>query len=197
MADEQAQVGQATTDAASAVQAATDATKGEGGQGADAGKGKAADAAAADYADFSLPEGQTLDAELITEFKTLAKSKSLSQEDAQSVVNLGAKMAQKWDAAAQSRFETVRTEWKNQAKADKEIGGQSFDANLGVAKQAIEKFGGKALSDFLDKSGLGDHPEMVRAFFRVGKLITEDGHVGAGAPAGERKDTATVLYGNA
>ena len=129
--------------------------------------------------DFTMPEGMQLDADLAGELKTFAKEKNLSQEDAQHVADLGVKMLQK----QQESSNQIRNDWADASKADKEIGGEKFAENLAVANKAIEAFATPEFVKFLQESGLGNHPEMVRAWHRVGKKISVDTVVtGAAAP---------------
>lgn len=136
--------------------------------------------ASTEIQDFQMPEGMQLDEELAGELKTFAKEKNLSQEDAQKVADLGVKLLQK----QQDAFTQVRNDWAEASKTDKEIGGEKFAENLAVANKAIEAFATPEFVKFLQESGLGNHPEMVRAWHRVGKKISEDTLVtGAAAPA--------------
>jgi hypothetical protein len=47
--------------------------------------------------------------------------------------------------------------------------GGGFDANLGLARQALQRFGDDELRQLLNRSGLGDHPAVLRAFARAGR----------------------------
>ena len=85
------------------------------------------------------------------------------------------------------------------AGQDKEFGGPALAENLSVAKKALDAFGTAELRTLLNESGLGNHPEIVRLFFRAGKAISEDrvvtGSTGQ-AKAGPKSfsDLADVLY---
>lgn len=74
----------------------------------------------------------------------------------------------------------AQAEWLQTAKADKEIGGASFEANTLLAKKAMVKFGGESLQAWLQETGLGNHPELIRAFVRIGKAMAEDSIGGIG-----------------
>jgi hypothetical protein len=67
--------------------------------------------------------------------------------------------------------------------------------NLAAAKMALDTFGTPELRTLLIETGLGDHPEMIRAFVRAGKAISEDTlAMGGKKPAGAGKSTAEILY---
>jgi hypothetical protein len=91
----------------------------------------------------------------------------------------------------------AKAQWVEGARSDKEFGGEKLTENLAVAKRALDTFGTPELRTLLNESGLGNHPEIIRAFFRAGKAISEDKFVtaGSGSPKGA-KDAANALYPN-
>lgn len=148
-----------------------------------------------EYADFSLPEGYTLDAELGGELKTLAKELNLTQEQAQKLADLGAKQSSKFQSVQAEALKAAQETWAAEAKADKDYGGDKFGENIATAKKALDTFGNDALKTMLNETGLGNHPEVIRFFVKAGKAISEDRFV-AGDRAPRVADAARVLYGN-
>ncbi len=155
--------------------------------------------APAEYAAFELPEGVNLDEPVMGEFKGLAKELNLSQEQAQKLVSLGAKMqsgnADAFKTQLQTAVDETAKTWASEARADKEFGGDKFDENLGVAKKALDTFGTPELKKLLAESRLGNHPEVMRFMFRAGKQISQDGFATGRASAAAKSD-AEVFYGN-
>ncbi len=147
------------------------------------------------YEDFTAPDGVELDTEVLGEFQALGKELDLPQEQAQKVVDLGTKLAQKWAAQQAESVQALHTEWVDASKADKEFGGDALPVNLATAKKAVETYGTPELRELLDQSGLGNHPEVIRLFVRVGKTISEDTHV-AGGNGTSAKGAAETLYPN-
>jgi hypothetical protein len=145
-----------------------------------------------DYEPFQLPEGVTADEELLGEFKATAKELGLSQEGAQKLASLQVKAF----AKQQEAMATTRTQWAEQSKTDKEFGGEALQENLGVAKKALDAFASPDLRKLLNESGLGNHPEVIRHFVRVGKAISEDGRVVSGSKAVTPSDPAKRLFPN-
>lgn len=182
----------ATTPAATATQPGSFLTSGaapaEAGdqsttQGTPKAEGEAATGAPEKY-EFAAPEGMQFDGELLDKFSQVAKEKNLSQADAQALADLGAEVAKKTRDAYTGQIEAAQKEWVTASRTDKEFGGDKLSENLSVAKRALETFGSPELSAMLDASGLGYHPEVIRAFFRVGQAISEDRLVqGANKPA--------------
>lgn len=52
--------------------------------------------------------------------------------------------------------------------------GGSYDTKVSQAARAARHFGGQGLVDFLNQSGAGNNPALVRAFAKVGAMMSED-----------------------
>lgn len=152
--------------------------------------------APAEYTEFTLPENVTMDSPVMDEFKAVAKETGLSQEAAQKMVTLAAKMQTNVVDKLRSHVDATAKEWETAAKADAEIGGAQFNENLGLAKKALDTFGTPELKTLLKESRMGSNPEVVRFMVRAGKAISQDGFVPGRAAAAAAKDTASVLYGS-
>lgn len=142
--------------------------------------------------EFSAAEGQEFDPAVIAQFSEVAKELNLPQESAQKVLD---KMAPALAAQQENAIAAARADWVAQTKADTEIGGPELAQKIALANTTFEKFGTPELRALLDKSGLGDHPEMLRWAHRVGKAISEDGFV-SGRSGKESAITAKSIYSN-
>ena len=162
----------------------TDNAKTEGAQD---GKAKAE---VPEKYEFTAPEGVALDDAAVAQFSEVAKELGMSQEAAQKLVD---KMAPVIAGRTVEAVNNAQAEWKQQQQTDKEFGGDQLAANLGVARKAMEHFGSQELIALLNQSRLGDHPEIIRAFYRVGKAISEDTFVGGGATK-SNTDPASVMF---
>ena len=135
--------------------------------------------------DIKLPEGVQADAVSLDEFKALAKETGLKGEVAQKMVDLHLKAMSAAEARGTEAYTQQQKVWADQRKSDKEYGGTNYEANLKTAQQAVAKFASPEFRQFLAASKLGNHPELVRAFYRVGKAMAEDSVAGATSePAG-------------
>ena len=149
--------------------------------------------------EFKPPEGKNFDNEIITTYSQVARELNLSQASAQKMLDtLGPKIAERQMA----QIDTIRKGWVDSSRIDKEFGGDSLDKNMSVAKKALDTFGTPELRTVLNQSGLGDHPEIIRFFYRAGKAISEDGYVGPSSGSSSRgqpqdfASQASVLYSN-
>jgi hypothetical protein len=141
--------------------------------------------------ELQMPEGIELDKASADEFTTIAKELKLDQAAAQKLADIAAKQAQRQVEAHTKLVES----WVEQVKTDKDIGGDKLEENLGIARKALDTFGTPELKDVLNASGLGNHPEVIKAFVKAGKAISEDRFV-AGAPKGADSDPAKKLFPN-
>lgn len=141
------------------------------------------------------PEGWQ-DEKALIEFKKAAEESGLDSPKAQRFFDLFAAR----EKAEADALAAAQSEWLQAAKADKEIGGASFDANSLLAKKAMVKFGGESLQTWLQETGLGNHPELIRAFVRIGKAMAEDSIAGKGngvtTAANDEQTALRKLYPN-
>jgi len=133
------------------------------------------------YADFSLPEGLRIDESAFNDFAPLAKEFGLTQEQAQKLVDVAAGLVDRTTKTAEGVHADTIKKWADDSRNDAEVGGKDFDANLGIALAAIDKFGDDELKQILDASGFGNHPAVVRLFYRVGKAASSDTFVAGSA----------------
>lgn len=145
--------------------------------------------------EFSAPEGTEIDKEALAQFEPIARELNLNQEQAQKLVDLyGKEVMPKIIAQQDEQWQKQTAEWAVSAKEDKEIGGDKFDANMTRAKQAMEKFATPALREFLESTGMGNHPELIRTFVKVGAAMSEDTLVTSNEKG--QRSAADILYGN-
>ena len=123
-----------------------------------------------DY-EVKAPEGGVLDSTVMGELGAVAKELNLSPTAVQKLVD---RVAPVWQKQGLAHVEKFRKEWTEQSLADKEFGGNNFDANIKAVNKAYTKFTTPELRTLLEESGLNCHPEVIRHFYRLSKA-TEDG----------------------
>lgn len=174
------------------------ATEGQGTQGQQAegtnteGEQENKSEGAPESYEFKAPDGVQFDDAVIGAFSEVAKELNLPQDQAQKVLD---KMAPVIAARQDEQFQAARAEWAEAAKTDKEFGGEKLTENLGTAKKALDALATPELRTLLEESGLGNHPEVIRVFYRAGKAISEDRFV-TGRNGGSPTDPAKRLFPN-
>lgn len=197
----------ATTPATPATPAATTVINGDGkpAEGAAAPKpgepakpGEAAKpgetpAGAPEKYELAAPEGMTLEPETTAQFETVARELNLTNDQANKLVPLAAALVQRSVDQQQAAHVTQVQKWLDESKADTEFGGDKFDTNVVAVRSAVARFATPQLKALMDQTGLGNHPEVVRLFYRIGNAIADDKFVAA-PPAAPKKSTASVLF---
>ena len=146
------------------------------------GEGEKPEGAPEKY-EWAAPEGVTLDESILGSLSEVAKELNLPQAAAQKLVD---KIAPVMAQRQVEQFEALRTEWRQASSSDQEFGGAKLTENMAVAKKALDAFGTREFRQLLEQTGMGNHPELIRTFYRAGKAISEDGMVSGSAPKAPR-----------
>lgn len=143
-----------------------------------------------DASAFTMPEGVEFDSELFDLVKGDMKALDLSQDGAGKVVAMFAekivpKIAERAEKAIEDQAAELSANLARDLQADPEVGGKNLNESRAHSAKAIAHFIPDAtkrseFSTFLNESGLGNHPLLVRVIAGAGKLLSE-----ATTPAGE------------
>lgn len=172
-------------------QAAPEAKAGDNGSGTEAKPATDAAVVPEKY-ELKLPEGSQLDASWVEKIAEKAKERGLSQDQAQAELE----MLHSYEQGQRNLLHQKSEQWLNEVKADKEIGGAAFAQNVEIAKRAVDTFCDPEIKQFLNDTGLGNHPGLVRLFYKIGSKISNDTLVQAPAnTAGQQKSIADLFYG--
>lgn len=188
-----AQQAQAQTSTQQSQQAADSILGGATSQGQEGATTEPGTTPATQVADIEIkvPDGVEVDAATMDRFKPLAKEMKLDSAGAQKLVDLYIDSQTNFSKKAEAAWTATKEQWREAVSKDTEIGGAKFEETVRVARQAIEKFGGQALKQALNDLGIGNHPEIVRFAYKVGKAISEDSIGGTtGAPPQQNSEEA-------
>lgn len=142
--------------------------------------------------EFKATEGTTFNEAVLGAYSEVAKELNLPQEAAQKILD---KVSPVLAAQQTEAIQQAQAAWIDATKSDKEFGGEKLTENVAVAKKAIDAFGTPALTKLLNDTGLGNHPELIRVFYRAGKAISEARFVAGSASAkGGIQNQADALY---
>ncbi|MBA8045632.1 peptidase [Citrobacter freundii] len=143
--------------------------------------------------EFQAAEGVELDTEALKEFEPVAREMNLTNEQAQKLVDVYPKILAGVQQRQVEAWQQTTEQWAADVKADKEIGGDKLTSNLSAAQRALAQFGTPELKEYLEGTGLGNHPELVKAFVKVGKAMSEDKVVTGGHESGG-SDLISAFY---
>jgi len=158
------------------------------------------------YADYTVPDGYTLDKEVATEANAMFKSMNLTQEQAQKLVDFYTAKTTESANAPYEAWNNMQEEWVNQVKADPELGSRLNEVKTTIGR-ALDGLGDAKLTkefrEAMDFTGAGNHPAFIRAFYRLAQKVTEGRHVAGNGPSAasqnqrqERPSAAGAMYPN-
>ncbi|HEX9613615.1 MAG TPA: hypothetical protein VGA05_08375 [Candidatus Bathyarchaeia archaeon] len=157
------------------------------------------------YADFTAPEGLTLDPKAIEEAAPIFKELGLSQEGAQKLVDFYGKQVAKLSSDSISSWTKTREDWREELKSDPTLGKElAPDGKVPVTvNRALDGLQNpKLVADFKDAmntTGAGDNPAFVRVLYALASKLTEGTSYAQGGPTGAKnasRSAAAAVYPN-
>jgi len=145
--------------------------------------------------ELKLSEGSLLRPERLGEIETFAKSHNLTAKQAQELVGREEATLKGYSEAARVQHQKQIEDWHKASSTDSEFGGEKLSASAEVAKRAMTKFGGERLAEILDQTGYGNHPEVIRTFYRIGQAMSEGRIIPGGASTGSTIPVEDKFYG--
>lgn len=143
--------------------------------------------------EIKVSEGYELSPEVMETITPLFKKHNISKEGAQELAEAHMEIMRKQSAAAEQFRSNLIKGWVDEIKKDPEFGGAKFDENMALARRGLRAInppgeGKSALNELLEMSGMGNNPEIIKAFARVGKLVKEDSILDKGSIGGPKKE---------
>lgn len=147
--------------------------------------------------ELTLPKDVILDETLLKAVEPALRELNLNNEQASKLAATFAEyQTQQVKAQADAHVKQVN-DWVAAVSADKEIGGPGKPGDLQAVKDAqsaLAKFGSPELVAFLDASGIGSHPEIIRAFSKMGALIREPAFQAGRPSTNDKRTPEQVLW---
>jgi hypothetical protein len=135
--------------------------------------------------ELKLPEGSHLKPADIERISAHAKEQKLTAEEAQA------------DLEIESDVVKTYVEGQKAAKADPEIGGDEFPKKAELIKRVVDRFAPEGFKKALETTGLGNHPELNRFLYRIGKSMADDQLVMPGSAPAPKKSVESLFYADA
>jgi len=136
-----------------------------------------------------LPEGITYDENQEKEFRNTCHTLGLSKGQATGIYDNFHQYVIKSFQALDGKRKQIRNEAEIKLKAD---WGDKYTENVEISRRAAKALGGEEFITFMDQSGLGDNPIMVKTFHDIGTKILEDAIL-KGTPPGVSAGEEGVL----
>lgn len=139
-----------------------------------------------------LPEGMQMDTDLGVAFRQLAHKAGLSQKQAKQLFDFyNNQMVTRYSATIKAREKAL----DDASKALKEEWGTQYDTNMEIVKRAYSKFGNENFTKFLDESGVGNNPVVIKTFLEIGKAVLDDIIID-GKPSQNTRKKGEIIYDN-
>lgn len=176
-------------------QGAAPTTTGEGAQGAQ--QNNPPGSINYNFEGVQMPEGIVLNPEETAKFIDVIKDMGLNNEQASAIVKYGGEYA---DRIAEQIFEAHAQEVKGWREETEKALGADLQKTVGLCDVACRKLNIPGLREALDETGAGNKLAIVKAFSRIGELLSEDpgkaANVGGAASGTGNNDVFAAMFPN-
>lgn len=141
------------------------------------------------YADFTVPEGFTLNKEALEAAVPVFKELGLTQDQAQKLVDIQTKREATLAKSNQTEYDGLRQAERTKVLGDNNLsaGGKVKPEVLQTIGRAIDSIGDPALAAAfrrdMDVTGFGDFHTVVKVLNKLGQMVTEGRPVIGGGPS--------------
>ena len=108
---------------------------------------------------------------VLDDFKEFAHHNNLTQDQADNLLGLFSDLQEEDAKNEEQAMEDLKVQTTIGLQRD---WGKNYDGNLDYARRAYAQFGTPELTEIMDGSGFGNHPEVIKAFSKVGQLLGEE-----------------------
>lgn len=151
---------------------------------------------------------------LVDAITPIFKEAGINAETAQKLFDFHTKALTDAAKAPTDTMNTMRADWRTQVTSDPEMakatngdktGIEAVKLDIGRALTHLPPAEAVALKAAMDLTGAGDHPAIVKGWWKMAQLITEGKHVSGGNPspagqiapgAADRPSGAKALFPN-
>lgn len=145
---------------------------------------------------LTAPEGYPISEGALKGLNEVCKSANLNEDQAKAVMAYMQGNYTSFVAQQQEAMQAQAKTWIGEFQADKEFGGDKFNASVADAQRALATFDKSGtVSKMLKETGYGNNPDVLRIFARVGRALGEDKLAGKGGGA-EQKPLEDRMYPN-
>ncbi len=155
-----------------------------------------------DFSKFVNLADFTLDEELLARFQPVARKLNLSQESVELLLDIAYQMSKKQDKKFHDDLNlkqiSLIEEYNQMFDDDEEIPDKNslkIRQFMSVADDAYNTFASPMLKETISNLGLNFHPELIKMFYRIGRLMQEDNMNYSNKPPVQELTPAQILYG--
>lgn len=138
-----------------------------------------------------LPEGLPYDEEMEKSFRSLAHQNGLGKRQATNFYNAYVKSQLERHSAYAEHERAMKAQAEDAMRREH---GAGYDGAIARSRAALGKFGTPDFLAYLDKTGLGNDPRMLRVFEKIGAELAGDPRLrGQPAPGPSAADLRTAI----
>jgi len=140
---------------------------------------------------YELKTGPWIDEPALQGFRQAAHKLGVPPAAAQGLLDWYGSV---WEA----RQGNIGEETKRVESQLKQEWGAAYEKHIALAQRTVREMGGEELLTFLDDSGLGNNPALIKMLARVGSILAEDGAIpgevdGIISPEAARQKIAQIM----
>lgn len=133
--------------------------------------------------DVTVPEGFELQPEMANKFLEILNGDMAPKDRANALIALHGETMSAASEASSKAWEDMQTEWKDEAKADPDIGGAKLQPTLTNIGKLIDEFGDEKVRGVFDLTGAGNNPHMIKFLGKIADKLTEGNFFKASSPS--------------
>ena len=141
-------------------------------------------------------EKDKVNTDFVGKFKEAAHKAGVLPQQAQNLFDWYTKLE---SDALQAKLTETETVSKAKLQELQKEWGQGFDKNISLARLAVKEVGGPELQQFVEETGLGNDPKIIKFMAKVGAMLGEDkirgegGQMGGKTPAEVNKEIGRIM----
>lgn len=141
---------------------------------------------------LTLPENFEIPEAVGTELLEILNGDQPPLDRANALIALHAKTLAEAQEADSKAWENMQTEWRNEVKADTEIGGDKLQPTLNSVGKLVSEFGNDEVKKVFDVTGAGNNVHMIKFLNKIANVLTEGNYFTSGAPGVDKSPEAAA-----
>lgn len=141
---------------------------------------------------LTIPEGFEVEPELAKDFLEILNGDMQPKDRANALLALHGKTISTALEADSKLWDDMQTEWKDEVKADPDIGGAKLQPTLANVGKLLSEFGTDELKGVFDSTGAGNNVHMIKFLNVIADKLTEGKFFKAGSPSGQDDPNAAA-----
>lgn len=132
---------------------------------------------------LAAPEGFEIQPEMANKFLEILNGEMEPKDRANALLQLHAETINAASEAGSQAWDDMQKEWKDEAKANPDVGGEKLQPALAGITKLIDEFGDDDLRGVFDLTGAGNNVHMIKFLSKIADKLTEGNFFRASSPS--------------